>query len=61
MDLMFILEGMVVENNGIMYEVKFLFEIENFFLINDYVVNKKNFWCLLILYKIFFLGESKIK
>lgn len=39
MDLMLILEGMAVENNGTMHEVKSLSETKNSFLINDYVVN----------------------
>lgn len=63
MNLMLILEGMAVENNGPMHEVKSLSETKNYFLINDYIVNKKKnpeFFAN-ITQNLFLLGERKIK
>lgn len=62
MDLMLILEGMAVEKNGTMHEVKSLSETKKY-LINDYIVNKqkKPEFFANITQNLFLLGESKIK
>lgn len=59
---MLILEGMAVENNGTMHEVKSLSETKNT-LINDYIVNKQKNpeFVANITQNLFLLGESKIK